>query len=284
MGQETAINPPAFDKPDGQGTNTNTSLNKGTDGVAPLPAVEVQATIESILASSMFLKAPRMSRLLRFLVEKTISGAVRETTEYAIGIEVFDRDTSTYNTSEDPIVRVQVGRLREKLKAYYATVGSGSDIEISIPIGSYMPVIRRMSAVDTDFKQCRMLAIHPFKCISHHGDGVHFTQGLNEELLHQLFKAFGKIIVSHSFFTSGDADKEGWTLKNVSGAGVNHLLEGSVRIDAERIRASIRLVDVSVGCIAWSEQFDRNIFFAIALQEELASSICGALKRFFCHE
>ena len=260
------------------------SMTKRTDDVAVIPAAEVQAALELILASGMFVNAPRMCRLLRFLVEKAIAGSVRDTSEYAIGIEVFDRDPSAYSASEDPIVRVQVGRLREKLKAYYGTLGAGSGIEISIPIGSYMPVIRRMSmsVMDADFKQYCMLAIHPFKCISQHGDGVPFTQGLNEELMHQLFKAFGKTIVLHSFFTHND--NESRVLKDVFSVGVNHLLEGSVQIDAERIRASIRLVDISAGCITWSEQFDRNAFFAITLQEEIALSICGALKQFFCHE
>lgn len=261
-----------------------TAMKNGKNDVNAIPAGEVRTALETILASSVFINAPRMCRLLRFLVEKAISGAVRDTSEYAIGIEVFDRDPAAYSVSEDPVVRVQIGRLREKLKVYYATLGAGSGIEISVPIGSYMPVIRAMSAVDIDFKQCCMLVIHPFKCISYHGDNVHFTQGLNEELMHQLFKAFGKIIVPHSFFTSGDADTESRALKNVSNAGANHRLEGSVQIDAGSIRASIRVVDVSVGCITWSEQFDRDAFFAITLQEELASSICCSLKSFFGHE
>lgn len=263
--------------------NIMTTVKNGKND-AVIPAAEVQTALETILASNMFINAPRMCRLLRFLVEKAISGAVRDTSEYAIGIEVFDRNPSAYSVSEDPIVRVQVGRLREKLKAYYATLGAGSSIEISIPVGRYMPIIRGMNVADINFKQCFMMVIFPFKCISHHGDSIHFTQGLNEELMHQLFKAFGKIIVPHSFFISGEANNEGWALKNFSNAGANHLLEGSIQIDAENIRASIRLVDVSVGCIAWSEQFNRDTFFAIKLQEELAASICGALKRFLSHQ
>jgi len=253
-------------------------------GAAAIPAAEVQAALELILASSVFVNAPRMRRLLRFLGEKAIFGAAQDVSEYFIGIEVFDRDLSAYSAGKDPVVRVQVGRLREKLKTYYATLGAGSDIEILIPTGSYRPVIQRKSVVEIDSTPWGMLALHPFKCISHHQDAVHFTQGLNEELMHQLFKAFGKIIVTHSFFTPGDADRESWILKEISSAGVKHLLEGSIQIDEERLRASIRLVDVSAGCIAWTEQFDRRVFFAISHQEELASSICRALKRFFCHQ
>ncbi|MGZ5076583.1 MAG: hypothetical protein ACXV9R_08165 [Methylobacter sp.] len=251
---------------------------------AVVSAVETQAALETILASSVFINAPRMCRLLRFLVEKAISGSVRDTSEYAIGIEVFDRNPSDYSVGEDPVVRVQVGRLREKLKVYYQTLGAGSNIEISIPVGSYMPIIKTLSAEDIALKQSCMLVIYPFKCISYHGDSMHFTQGLNEELMHQLFKAFGKIIVPSSLSMSGAADNENWALKTFSKAGANHLLEGSVQIDAKSIKASIRLVDVSVGCIAWSEQFNRDAFFAITLQEELASSICGALKRFLGYE
>jgi len=251
---------------------------------ATIPDAAVLAALEIILANTIFIKAPRMSRLLGYLVKKAITGSVRDTNEYVIGIEVFDRDASTYNPSEDPIVRVQVGRLREKLKAYYATVGADSDIEISIPVGRYMPIIQRLNSVNTDFKQGSMLAMYPFKSISYHGDGMPFTQGLNEELMHQLFKEFGKIRVAHPFLTPGDADSASWSLKSTCSAEANHLIEGSVRIDAERIRTSIRLIDISVGCIAWSEQFDRNIFFATTVQEEIALSICTALKGYLSQE
>jgi TolB-like protein len=246
-----------------------TAMKKEADDAA-IPASEVHAALETVLASRVFANAPRMRRLLRFLVEKAISRAVRDTNEYAIGIKVFDREPSTYNVSEDPVVRVQIGRLREKLKVYYATLGTGSGIEISIPIGSHKPFIQRKSIADAASKHPGTLAIRPFKCISLHQDAAPFTQGLNEEFMHQLFKAFGKIIVAHSFFTLGEA-------------GVNHLLEGSIQIDSERIRASIRVIDVSAGCITWSEQFDRSILFAITHQEELASSICDAVKHFFGH-
>lgn len=257
------------------------AMKKGADEAA-IPATEVRASLETILASSLFVKAPRMCRLLRFLVEKAISGAVRDTGEYAIGLEVFDRDPCAYSVSDDPIVRVQAGRLREKLKLYYATLGAGSKLEISIPLGSYMPIIQRKSTADAKYRQEAMLAIHSFKCISRHQDAELFTQGLNEELVHQLFNAFGKISVPDSPFKS--VDTESWSLKEISSAGVKYLLEGSVQIDSERIRASVRVVDVSVCSIVWAKQFDRDVFFTIAHREQLAASICRALKDFFARD
>ena len=244
--------------------------------IAPAEAL---AACDLILASGLFTNAPRMSRLLRFLVEKAVSGAVHDTSEYAIGIEVFDRDATLYSTCDDPIVRVQVGRLRNKLKAYYAMMGVTSDIEISIPMGCYLPLIRRTSPVS--MKHIPVFAIHPFKCISHRGDGESFTLGLHSELVHQLFKAFGTVAVAP---TSTIADGAKPTYKGPAVTGARHQLEGSVQVDQARIRTSIRLIYTSTGCIAWSEQFNRNGAQPIELQEELASTICGALKRFYCQE
>lgn len=243
-------------------------------------AADALAACDLILASEPFKNAPRMSRLLRFLVEKAVLGALSDTSEYAIGIEVFDRDPTRYNTGEDPIVRVQVGRLRNKLKAYYAAA-AGSGIEISIPMGCYMPLIRRTGSVKKDLRHIPVFAVHPFKCISHHGNGEPFTQGLHSELVHQLFKTFGAIVVAPM---PGIADGAKLTYKTPSIAGASHQLEGSVQVDQARIRTSIRLIYTSTGCIAWSEQFNRKDTHPIELQEELASTICGALKRFYCRE
>lgn len=254
-------------------------MKKEVDILAPIPAAEVRAACDLVLASRMFVKAPRMSQLLRFLIDKAVGGTVLDTSEYAIGIEFFGRTASAYSTSEDPIVRVQVGRLREKLRAYYAIPGVRPDIEIAIPKGSYMPVIRRINMPASRFKQGRMLAIHPFKCISQHEQGGHFTQGLYEELIHQSFRVFGRVVVSHAFLDSGRTDSGAARMD--CRAAADHRMEGSVQIDAERIKVSVRLIDVSAGCLAWSEQFDRKMHFAIAIQEELAVSICSALKRYF---
>ena len=237
---------------------------------------DIQTARESILNSETFGKSPRMRRLLNFLIEKLISGDVRGASEYAIGMDVFDRKAADYNTSDDPIARVQVGRLRERLRAYYASLPSPADIEISIPLGSYMPVTRRKKLTDTVGAAESRLSIYEIKCIAHCASGVHFTQGLQEELVHQLFRVFGGGVAVQTTASGSEGTEPA---RSVSTA-IGHRLEGSVRIDDERIRTSVRLVDVSRGHVAWSSQFDRSIFFAIAQQEELALSICGELKHF----
>jgi TolB-like protein len=61
----------------------------------------------------------------------------------------------------------------------------------------------------------------------------------------------------------------------------SYSLEGSVRVEPARVRASVRLIDVAQGRIRWSAQFDRNQPYGIATQEDLAESICRSLTGYF---
>lgn len=230
---------------------------------------EIRSACEALLKSDAFLKAPRMGRLLRYLVEQFISGDVRNTNEYAIGIEVFDRDPAQYLPAEDPVVRVQVGRLRQRLAAYYCMQGAGAALVIKIPVGRYMPVVVRQNAAPCVASS--RLIIQPIHYIAERDEGQAFADGLYEELLDQLFQAFGEV------FTVPLVS----SMELHARAQVQHSIEGSLRIDAERIRASIRIVDSSLRRIMWSRHFDRSIAFGIQQQEELAMSICSALKQIF---
>jgi hypothetical protein len=93
-------------------------------------AVRIQA--EKIASSKTFRTSERMSRLLRFVVQRSLAGQGSELKEYLLGVEVFDR-TSAFDPRTDPIVRVEARRLRSKLKAYYEGEGQEDDLIIEIP-------------------------------------------------------------------------------------------------------------------------------------------------------
>ena len=77
-------------------------------------AEEVRRQLDRLLASPGFVNAGRMSRFLKFVVEKTLAGEGERLKEYVIGVEVFDRGTD-YDPRVDAIVRVEAARLRAKL-------------------------------------------------------------------------------------------------------------------------------------------------------------------------
>ena len=102
--------------------------------MTPIPEPDVRAELDRILASKGFATAGRLSKLLRYVVEKTLAGETDQLKEYAVGIEVFERDEK-YDPRLDSIVRVEAGRLRTRLDEYYNGDGSSSPIRISAAAG-----------------------------------------------------------------------------------------------------------------------------------------------------
>jgi len=245
--------------------------DSGSDATA-----DARAALEAMLASEVFCKAPRMCRLLRFLVDCAVQGRPHELNEAAIGIAVFDRARDTYTPGEDPVVRVHMGRLREKIKTYYAGVGASSTLRIAIPLGTYTPSISVSDSVDSACREQCSLAVVPFNCITPDVDSICFTQGLIEELSHELFALLGgRLVVLASIRAYQDASA-GLANSNA----ISHRLEGSVRVEGTHIRLALRLINARTDSIVWSERLDRDGDLSLASQIAIATSISDALQRF----
>jgi adenylate cyclase len=106
---------------------------------------QVRAALDRVLAAPGFVNATRLSRFLRFAVEKSISGAGSELKEYLLGVEVFDRGQD-FDPRLDPIVRVEAGRLRGKLQEYYEGGGQSDPVRIVFRKGSYAPSFEMAAA------------------------------------------------------------------------------------------------------------------------------------------
>jgi TolB-like protein len=257
----------------------------GNGGAFDLPQTEIRDALEAVLASGAFSPARLMCRLLRYLVQRRIDDPANNFKEYLIGLEVFGRDPASYNTADDPVVRVQIGRLRERLRLYYAGEGRHAVVQFSIPTGAYIPVIGRSeryradaaidAGADGDTEQAYFVEINEVRALAADPAGAGFAQGLWEEISDSLFHAFGGRIVFHGIprCAAGDVAP--------AGAGRRYVLDGSVRIEGWRVRASFRLVDSATDRIAWSGQFDHQASPGIAAQQQLALDIRTALAAFF---
>ena len=118
------------------------SVPAGTPREASANGDAVHRQLGRILASPGFGSAERRARLLRYLVDKALSG--EPVKEYGIGIDVFDKPAD-YDPRLDPSVRVEIGRLRTKLSEYYSAAGT-AELRIEIPKGSYVPIFEVPSA------------------------------------------------------------------------------------------------------------------------------------------
>jgi adenylate cyclase len=120
--------------------------------ISPEPVVTpdaVRAQLDRLLAADAFASAGRLSRLLRYLVERTLSGDGARLKEYALGVDVFDRGDA-YDPRLDSIVRVEVRRLRARLDEYYRGPGAADPIVIAIPRGAYAPVFTAVASVASE--------------------------------------------------------------------------------------------------------------------------------------
>jgi len=113
--------------------------------VPPTPE-EVRTELESILASPAFAGSIRLSRFLRFVVERTLAGDGERLKEYVLGVEVFDRGAD-YDPRIDSIVRVEAGRVRSKLDEFYGGEGAGAAVRIRMQKGGYSPLFERRSEI-----------------------------------------------------------------------------------------------------------------------------------------
>ena len=110
----------------------------------PIPAEAITPQLNRILASKGLANAGRLSRLLRYVVERTLAGEADQLKEYAVGVEVFDRDDK-YDPRLDSIVRVEAGRLRSRLEEYYSGEGAQDEVRILLPRGGYSAQFGRRS-------------------------------------------------------------------------------------------------------------------------------------------
>lgn len=100
---------------------------------------EIQrAELKCVLASEDFVRAPKLAQLLAYLCEKLFAGEANQIKEYSIGLEVFRRGAS-FDQDSDSIVRVEANRLRKRLAEYYAGEGASHPMQITIPLGQYVP-------------------------------------------------------------------------------------------------------------------------------------------------
>ena len=101
--------------------------------------------LDRVLESGGFARNERMSRFLRFVVERHLEGRDGELKESVIAVEIFGRSPN-YNPKRDPIVRTEASRLRARLSEYYMGEGSSDALVIELPKGGYSPAFRQAEA------------------------------------------------------------------------------------------------------------------------------------------
>src|SRR5262249_30095508 len=105
----------------------------------------------------------------------------------------------------------------------------------------------------------------------------YFSDGISEDIITDLSKVSALSVVSRNsaFMYKGkhiDLPKVARELK------VSHVLEGSVRKAAGRVRINAQLIDGVSNKHLWAERYDRDLNDIFALQDEISEAIVNALR------
>jgi len=103
---------------------------------ASITPTAIRTQLRALMATDAFRDSERHRRLLEFLVESTLRGESDGLKEFVIATEVWGRDVS-FDPRIHSTVRVEVGRLRSRLKKYYEAQGAQEPIRFRIPVGGY---------------------------------------------------------------------------------------------------------------------------------------------------
>src|SRR5687767_5090664 len=81
----------------------------------------------------------RHARFLEYVGAKYFQQQEDQLTEFNIATEVFGRSPNRFDSTQDAVVRVEVHRLRKKLREIYEQDTRSQGMQISLPPGTYVP-------------------------------------------------------------------------------------------------------------------------------------------------
>ena len=196
-------------------------------------------------------------------------GAPREVGVYAETVFV-DRDVT-------PQTATAVARPSSEWRRW-GVVLAISSLLLAVALSGYSQWLR--SRVRAQAAPNRlMLAVLPFENLTGDPAQEYFSDGLTEEMIAQLgrldpagLSVIARTSVEH--YKGSHAPLE--TIRRE--LGVQYVLEGSVRRDADKVRISAQLIQMRDQTHLWARQYDRELSHLLALQGEIAQDIAGEIQ------
>jgi tetratricopeptide (TPR) repeat protein len=220
----------------------------------------VREHYDRLLHSVHFDASTRSREIFRYIVNEALSGRSESLGQTIIAKAVFHRGED-FDAILDPIVRVQMGRLRRSLERYYLLVGDIDSLRIEIPKGSYAPVflepptkhtanaelmadVRRESVAQTEVApDWPTVVIHAFDTHpAAEAESVH----LKDQLAMELNRYDGVHVARGSDIARLDLKQQ---------SSVRFELLGAVRTMPDGYLIGARLIDRATGEEVWSDEY-----------------------------
>jgi len=280
----------------------------------PVAPDQVRLQLDRVLGSDTFASAARLSRFLRYVVERTLAGEGDGLKEYTIGVEVFDRDGG-YDPRIDSIVRVEAARLRTKLAEYYGGPGAADPVIIQMRKGGYAPdFAERVAgsapdrATDRVVRPASLLlaaavsvfavtavwragvagreragspvsvAVLPFAHYSTSEADERLAARLTDGVTSELARTGAVSVVSHT--SALQYARPHGPLREIARAlDADLVMEATVLTEGDRVRIQARLVDGARDRKFWVEEFVGRAADPDELQRRIAAAVAAASTR-----
>jgi len=121
------------------------------------------------------------------------------------------------------------------------------------------------------------IAVLPFKLLGNDSEHGVLAEGLTHDVITRLARARWLFVIARGSafkFRAGPYDP-----RDVGRAlGVRYVLQGTLRVNGAKIRVQAALADAVADRERWTENLDRPIKYIVALQDEIAERIVGAVE------
>lgn len=121
------------------------------------------------------------------------------------------------------------------------------------------------------------VAVLPFDDLSPDEELAWFANGMAEELMNALVRVPGLRVAGRRSASSFDPGRQSLG-EFAESVGVSHVLEGSVRTAADRIRVSAQLVRAADGFNVWSQVFDEASADVFEVQDRISTGVLNGLR------
>lgn len=238
-------------------------LLKQIAAALPADSGEVEPHLERWLELAPFDVAAHQ-RLLNHLVSR---GRIAEADNHVAAVERLFADEG-----------VSAAGLREAWKGIRSRRAPAAVIEVGVRearplLGEPQPALKGASA---PAPQRSALAVMPFTTVEDHAVARGIADGLTQDIITRLAKLRSlSIIARGSVYAMAEL-----SLPSVEAGrrlGVDYVASGTIRRDADRLRAQIELVEVPTGRIVWAEDCDAPAGNLLEALDELGDRIVAAL-------
>jgi len=124
----------------------------------------------------------------------------------------------------------------------------------------------------------RVVAVLPFDNLSSDPELQYFSDGVSEEIIRRLSRGAQIAVIGRASSFQFRAERKGEAARSL---GCSHVLDGSVRRAAGRVRIIAHLVETAGTTTLWSDRYDRDLADVFAVQDDIAENIATALDGAF---